>query len=80
MLMKLTHLAHLIVLEKEGLRARASRVPLVTLPRVRPIILIVSGRASALAPERFSGIFFEDDEFAQRARASAADLRNWNFQ
>ena len=63
-----------VVLEQERLRARPSGVPLVTLSRVRPVVLVVAGRAAALAPERFSGIFFEDDKFSERAWASAADL------
>ena len=50
-----------VVLEQERFRARTSSVPLVTLPGVSPVVLVVAGRTAALAPERFSGIFFKNN-------------------
>ena len=64
----------LVVLEQVGFRARASGEPLVTLSGFRPVVLVVSGRASAFAPERFARVLLEDDELSQRTRASASNL------
>ena len=66
----------LVVLEQVGFRTRASGEPLVALSGFRPVVLVVSGRAAALAPERFSRILFEDHEFTEGTWASASNLCN----
>ena len=64
----------LVVLEQVRFRTRTAGEPLVALSGFRPVVLVVSGRAAALAPERLSRILFEDDEFSERTGASASDL------